>query len=68
MGTNLMQGVKNIMFDLGGVIIDLNRQHVIDAFKAIGCEQIGLSLDNSHQTRSFFRLRRRSHFASPISR
>ena len=56
MGTNLMQGVKNIMFDLGGVIIDLNRQHVIDAFKAIGCEQIGLSLDNSHQQGLFLDL------------
>ena len=51
-----MQGVKNIMFDLGGVIIDLNRQHVIDAFKAIGCEQIGLSLDNSHQQGLFLDL------------
>lgn len=56
MDSNLMNGIKNIMFDLGGVIIDLNRQHVIEAFKAIGCEQIGNTLDNSHQQGLFLEL------------
>ena len=32
---------KNLILDLGGVILDINYQNTIDAFKAIGIEQAG---------------------------
>lgn len=31
-----MAQIKNLLFDLGGVIADINRQHCVDAFKALG--------------------------------
>ncbi|MGL4779316.1 MAG: HAD family hydrolase, partial [Bacteroidales bacterium] len=31
-----LAGIKNIVFDLGGVLINLNRQRCIDAYKALG--------------------------------
>jgi len=31
-----MQGVKNIIFDLGGVILNLDNQRTEDAFTALG--------------------------------
>lgn len=30
--------IKNLLFDLGGVIIDINRQNCIDAFNALGLQ------------------------------
>lgn len=32
----LLHGVKNLLFDLGGVLMDLNRQRCVDAFVALG--------------------------------
>ena len=31
-----LNGVRNLMFDLGGVIIDLDRQRCVDALVALG--------------------------------
>ena len=31
-----MQVIKNIIFDFGGVLVDLDRRRCIDAFKRIG--------------------------------
>lgn len=35
-----MKGIKNIVFDLGGVLIDLERQRCIEAFEKIGIGKI----------------------------
>ena len=32
--------IKNIIFDLGGVLVGLDGQRCIDAFNAIGCERV----------------------------
>ena len=43
-----LKGVRNLMFDLGGVIIDLDRQRCVDALVALGDfhadELLGLSM------------------------
>lgn len=35
---NLLKGIKNIIFDLGGVILNLDYQKTIDAFQDLGIE------------------------------
>ena len=30
--------MKNLMFDLGGVIMEIERRRAVDALKAIGCD------------------------------
>lgn len=37
----ITKGIKNIIFDLGGVLVDLDGQRCIDAFNAIGAHIIG---------------------------
>ena len=37
----MLQGVKNIIFDLGGVIYDIDYHRTIMAFKALGIEGFG---------------------------
>lgn len=32
----MTEGIKNIIFDFGGIIVDLNKQAAIDAFRALG--------------------------------
>lgn len=32
----MVQGIKNVIFDFGGIIVDLNKQATIDAFKDLG--------------------------------
>lgn len=32
----MIQGIKNVIFDFGGIIVDLNKQATIDAFKDLG--------------------------------
>lgn len=34
------KGIKNIIFDFGGVLINLNRQRCIDSFKQLGLNQV----------------------------
>ncbi len=34
------KGIKNIIFDLGGVLVDLHRQRCLDAFERIGIQKI----------------------------
>lgn len=48
--------VKNIIFDLGGVLIDLDRQACIDAFAAAGYAKAGEMLDPYLQTGIFLQL------------
>jgi len=35
-----LKGIKNIIFDFGGVLIDLNQQACIDAFAALGVPEV----------------------------
>lgn len=35
-----LNGIKNIIFDFGGVLIDLNQQACLDAFAALGVPQV----------------------------
>lgn len=52
----LLTGTKNLLFDLGGVIIDLKREQAVEAFISIGCPRIAGLLDNSHQQGAFLAL------------
>lgn len=48
--------IKNVVLDLGGVVIDLDRQRCIDAFKALGYNDIEAMLDLYVQSGPFFEL------------
>lgn len=54
--TSVMEGIKNILFDLGGVLIDLNKQACVDAFAAIGYPQAGQMLNDYVQSGIFLDL------------
>ena len=43
------KGIKNLLIDFGGVLIDLNRQRCIDNFKQLGLENIDEYLNVYHQ-------------------
>lgn len=45
-----------IVFDLGGVVIDLDRSRCIRAFQALGCDDIEADLDQYTQKGDFFGL------------
>jgi glucose-1-phosphatase len=49
-----MQGVKNIIFDLGGVIINLDNQRTEDAFIAMGAKGLREYFGHGHAA-SFFK-------------
>lgn len=49
-----MQGVKNIIFDLGGVIINLDNQRTEDAFTAMGVKDFQAYFGHGHAA-SFFK-------------
>ncbi|MDR0743653.1 MAG: HAD family phosphatase [Tannerella sp.] len=40
--------IKNIIFDMGGVLVDVHRERAIAAFKAIGVTDAGLLIDSYH--------------------
>ena len=48
MNTSL-EGIRNLLFDLGGVIINLDRQRCVDALTALGDEKADEMLDLSVQ-------------------
>lgn len=48
-----MEGVKNIIFDLGGVLAGLDGQRCIDAFDALGCEKVSYYVEH-HLTEDLF--------------
>ena len=48
MNTSLA-GIRNLLFDLGGVIINLDRQRCVDALTALGDEKADEMLDLSVQ-------------------
>jgi putative hydrolase of the HAD superfamily len=47
------KNIKNIIFDLGGVIINLSYQRTIDAFKSIGFENFDRVFTQANQTDIF---------------
>jgi putative hydrolase of the HAD superfamily len=49
-----MRGIKNIIFDLGGVIINLDNQRTTDAFVALGLKNVREYFGHGHAA-SFFR-------------
>lgn len=49
-----MQGIKNIIFDLGGVIINLDNQRTEDAFTALGVKDFRSYFGHGHAI-SFFK-------------
>jgi putative hydrolase of the HAD superfamily len=44
-----MNKIKNIIFDFGGVIIDIDRQQAVEAFTRIGVPDADGQLDSYHQ-------------------
>lgn len=44
-----MKGIKNLIFDFGGVLIDLDRPRCIEQFKALGLNEVESLLDVCHQ-------------------
>lgn len=51
-----MENIKNIVFDLGGVIITLSREEAVRRFKAIGLDSAEELLDPYHQKGVFLAL------------
>ncbi len=49
-----MQGIKNIIFDLGGVILNLDNQRTEDAFTSLGVKDIRNYFGHGHAS-SFFK-------------
>lgn len=49
----MLKGIKNIVFDLGGVLVDLDSQRCIDAFDALGCQQTSEYVHH-HRTEDLF--------------
>lgn len=51
-----LQGIKNIVFDFGCVIVDLDRRKCIDALNRIGAQRISSYVDECRQTDMFLDL------------
>ncbi|NDV82199.1 HAD family phosphatase [Bacteroides sp. 51] len=50
------KGIKNIIFDFGGVLINLNRQRCIDSFKQLGLNHVEDLIDPFAQQGIFMQL------------
>lgn len=48
--------IKNIVFDLGGVLIDLDRQRCVDSFKKLGLEHVDELIGDFSQQGIFMQL------------
>lgn len=49
-----MEGVKNLIIDLGGVLINLTRNRCIEAFESLGLENIREQITNNYQHKDLF--------------
>lgn len=56
MNENILKGIKNIVFDFGGIIVDLDKRKCIDALNAIGAQEIPSYVDECRQTDMFLEL------------
>lgn len=53
MHTSMNNNIKNIIFDMGGVLVGLDAKRCIDAFRTIGCEKIAFYVEE-HRTEDLF--------------
>ncbi len=51
---NDMEGIKNLIIDLGGVLINLTRNRCIEAFENLGVENIREQITNNYQHKDLF--------------
>ena len=51
-----MQEIKNIVFDYGCVLVDLDKQRAVDAFKRIDADEIAVYIDECKQEDLFHEL------------
>lgn len=51
-----MEGIKNILFDLGGVLIDLDRKQAVKAFESLGFTNVNDFLGDYGQKGAFMEL------------
>ena len=51
-----MKGIKNILFDLGGVWVDLNRQACIDEYEKLGFKNVSDFLGDYGQKGPFLKI------------
>ena len=49
--------IKNIVFDFGGVIVEIDRDKAVQAFIKLGLTDADSRLDKYHQTGRFMRTR-----------
>lgn len=49
-----MEGIKNLIIDLGGVIINLTRNRCIEAFEQLGVSNIRENIVNNYQHKDLF--------------
>ena len=52
----MISGIKTIMFDMGGVLINLNKQACINAYKALGYDNVEELIGNYSQQGAFLQL------------
>lgn len=53
---NWLLGIRNVVFDLGGVVIDLDRNRAVRALEELGLEGVGRMLDQYVQSGPFLAL------------
>lgn len=53
---NILDGIKNIVFDFGCVIVDLDKQRCVDALARVGAGEIAHYVDECKQTDMFLDL------------
>ena len=56
MGKANLEGVKNLLFDLGGVIMDIRRENCVKALEALGVKGVGELLGDYCQAGAFLQL------------
>lgn len=49
-----MEGIKNLIIDLGGVLINLTRNRCIEAFESLGVDNIREQITNNYQHKDLF--------------
>ena len=49
-----MEGIKNLVIDFGGVIINLTRNRCIEAFESLGVANIREQIVNNYQHKDLF--------------
>ncbi|MFR9640798.1 MAG: HAD family phosphatase [Rikenellaceae bacterium] len=54
----MLSNIKNIIFDIGGVLIDLDREHCVESFKKIGFAEAERLIDLYHPAAMFNDLER----------